>query len=206
MADYPDWVMKHKRKGTYINRVKDKYYLYAAHSERIHGTNKVRRVSDGYIGRITEKDGLIPTREKVSGDVVVYKYGLHMTALALSGLILKGLRREYREAANRVFVEGVLLAFEGNSDEEAISESYLTVIFPGIINQALNERHKTGVERCSRMVKDKFSKACGDDSLIASRLGKVYAVYINKKRFLSKMPDGVGEWLIKNDIDWEGLE
>ena len=51
MADYPDWVLKHKKPGTYINVVKGKYYLYAAHSERIKGTDKVRRVSDGYLGR-----------------------------------------------------------------------------------------------------------------------------------------------------------
>ena len=44
---YPDWVLKHKIKGTYINCVGDKYYLYAAHSERILGTKKVKRVSDG---------------------------------------------------------------------------------------------------------------------------------------------------------------
>ncbi|MBO6215432.1 MAG: hypothetical protein J6N76_07840, partial [Lachnospiraceae bacterium] len=62
-ADYPEWVMKYKKKGTYINKVGDKYYLYAAHSERIKGTNKVRRVSDGYLGRITEKDGLIPAKK-----------------------------------------------------------------------------------------------------------------------------------------------
>ena len=37
-ADYPDWVMKYKEKGTYINKVGDKYYLYAAHSERVKGT------------------------------------------------------------------------------------------------------------------------------------------------------------------------
>lgn len=32
---YPDWVLKHKKPGTYINKVGDKYYLYAAHSERV---------------------------------------------------------------------------------------------------------------------------------------------------------------------------
>ena len=68
-ADYPDWVMKYKKKGTYINRVGDKFYLYAAHSERIKGTDKVRRVSDGYIGRITEKEGLIKSGSTLKGSV-----------------------------------------------------------------------------------------------------------------------------------------
>lgn len=31
-ADYPEWVLKYKKKGTYINRAGDKYYLYATHS------------------------------------------------------------------------------------------------------------------------------------------------------------------------------
>lgn len=30
MADYPDWVLQHKKKGTYINHQNGKYYLYAA--------------------------------------------------------------------------------------------------------------------------------------------------------------------------------
>ena len=34
-ANYPDWVMKHKTKGRYINFIPpDKYYLYEAHSVR----------------------------------------------------------------------------------------------------------------------------------------------------------------------------
>ncbi len=74
MANYPDWVMKHKKKGTYINRSNDKYYLYAAHSERIKGTKKVKRISDGYLGRITEEDGLIPPKDNVSGNVEVFEY------------------------------------------------------------------------------------------------------------------------------------
>lgn len=51
---YPNWVLKHKKKGTYINKVGDKYYLYAAHSEHILGTaNKSRRICDGYLGNYT---------------------------------------------------------------------------------------------------------------------------------------------------------
>ena len=55
---YPEWVLKHKKKGTYVNCVKGRYYLYAAHSERIHGTKKVKRIFDGYLGRITDRMGL----------------------------------------------------------------------------------------------------------------------------------------------------
>ena len=63
-ADYPDWVLAHKNIGTYINKVGDKYYLYAAHSERIKGSGKVKYVCDGYLGRITKDDGFIPSKSK----------------------------------------------------------------------------------------------------------------------------------------------
>jgi hypothetical protein len=205
MADYPEWVMKHKKKGTYINYVKGKYYLYAAHSERIPGTNKVRRVSDGYIGRITEKDGLIPARDKVTGDVLVLRYGLHMTALAISDLVLKGLRREFHGASERILVSGILLAVEENDDEETFMDSYLSMVFPEVnISQALNEKQQTGVERCRRMVLDKLDAAFGGDRGIVAGLGRVYAVLVNKKEYISKVPPVINEWLKEKGIEWRG--
>jgi len=81
MSNYPDWVLKHKKKGTYINVQNGKHYLYAAHSERIPGTDKVRRVSDGYLGRITEEDGFIPAKKKLPDSVFVYEYGVSETIL-----------------------------------------------------------------------------------------------------------------------------
>jgi hypothetical protein len=194
--------MKHKKKGTYINRVKDKYYLYAAHSERIPGTNKVRRVSDGYIGRITEKDGLIPAREKVVGEVIVLKYGLHMTALVLSELILKGLRREFRGSAGTVLVAGILLATEKKAEEETFLGSYLSVAFPKVQTWKMNDKQQTGAERSSRMVSDKLATAFGSDSLIMEQLNRVYAVFVNNKMYLSRKPDGVDDWLKEKRIEW----
>lgn len=64
VADYPNWVLIHKKKGTYVNKVGDKYYLYAAHSERVKDSGKIRWNCDGYLGRITVKDGLIPAKNK----------------------------------------------------------------------------------------------------------------------------------------------
>ncbi len=80
-SDYPDWVLQHKKKGTYINKVGDKYYLYAAHSERVRETGKIRRVCDGYLGRITEKDGFIPAKDKLQG-AVIRTYLLLLTSTA----------------------------------------------------------------------------------------------------------------------------
>jgi len=205
MADYPDWVLKHKKKGTYVNCVNGKYYLYAAHSERVRGTKKVRRVSDGYIGRITEEDGLIEAKGRVDGDIYVYRYGLHMTALALADDILLGLRRsrDYRGCEEHILVIGILLATDKTAESGAYYSSYLCKAFPGVdTGKALTKKQQTGVERCTRMVADKLSGVIGGDAGMLEKLANVYMVVINNKQYLSKKPEAVDEWLIANNITW----
>ena len=67
----------------YVNKSGGRYYVYAAHSERIKGTGKVRRVSDGYLGRITEDEGFIPARSRVGETVYAYEYGLSHAILQI---------------------------------------------------------------------------------------------------------------------------
>lgn len=63
-ANYPEWVTRHLKTGQYVNKKGDSYYIYSAHSERREGISHPVRVSDGYLGRITEKDGFIPAKKK----------------------------------------------------------------------------------------------------------------------------------------------
>jgi hypothetical protein len=75
---YPDWVLEHKKKGMYVNKVnEDTYRIYRGHSERVKGTAKVRRVVDEYIGTITKDQGLIPTKAKIKGEVRSLSFGTY---------------------------------------------------------------------------------------------------------------------------------
>ena len=67
MANYPDWVMKYKKPGLYVNKSGDKYRLYKGHCEYRNG--KPVRVVDEYLGTITEADGLIPSKGNVKHEV-----------------------------------------------------------------------------------------------------------------------------------------
>ena len=204
MTDYPDWVMKHKAKGTYINCVKGKYYLYKAHSERVPGTKKVKRVFDGYIGRITEEDGLIPVRDKVKDEVVVYEYGLCMTMMTLCSDISRGLHREFRSAADRILISGLLTAAFGECSQEVYEWSYLSVKFPKLdMTKALTDKQRTGVTRCARMASDVMLKQFGDDrGAVFSRLSKIYMVKINGQFYRSKVNDDAKKLLLKYKVDW----
>ena len=207
MADYPDWMLKHKKKGTYINRVGDKFYLYAAHSERVPGTNKVRRVSDGYIGRITESEGLIPARDKVQGEVVVFEFGLCMTMLDLCGNVHTGLRREFRAAADWIFVAGILRVAYGDYSPESYHWSFLSVVFPGLdMLKKLTDKQHIGLERCERMIRELLRKRFGDNlSAVMARLSRICPVKVNGQLYSPTLSDELMEWLENLNMDWRDL-
>jgi len=154
MADYPDWVLKHKEKGTYVNVQNGKYYLYAAHSERVPGTDKVRRVSDGYLGRITEKDGFIPARRKLADPVYVYEYGLSETILSLCTKIRSRLNREFRANGDFVMAGGALLFMHGEIIPECFEASWLSKRLSGFgMRKKPTEKQRAGMGRAQRTSK-----------------------------------------------------
>ena len=59
---YPEWVQKHRRKGTTIKKVGNNYYLYKHSSKRVPG-KKYPVPVDTYIGRITQ-EGVVKSEIK----------------------------------------------------------------------------------------------------------------------------------------------
>jgi hypothetical protein len=62
-SSYPDWVLKHKTKGTNISCIGNKYYLYKVSSIWNRDKKRAQKITVGYIGRITE-DGIIQSKAK----------------------------------------------------------------------------------------------------------------------------------------------
>ena len=206
MADYPDWVLKHKKKGTYINHSNGRYYLYAAHSERVKGTNKVRRVCDGYIGRITEKDGLIPTKTRKAGSIRVYEYGLSKAIVLLSHKIYKGMKREFRANADFVMVSGILNAIYNCISQELYETSYLSTAFPGIdLSKKATEKQQSAIDRTSLMVMDKFKMKFGGEYQAAMNfLSLAHSVKSGDSPAYTVVPDVVKAFAAGFGIDLEG--
>lgn len=205
MADYPDWVLKHKKPGTYINVVKGKYYLYAAHSERIKGTDKVRRVSDGYLGRITEEDGLIPPKDKVDKPPVVLEYGLSTTILTVCEKIHKGLRRSFTKAGDLVMAASILSFMYGTYDGLLFKQSYLSKRFPTLdLDVPPTKAQAFGIERGRLMIQDTLKQHFGDDLPAAMLLFPlVYMVNINDRIYRSAEPEATRQLRLKYNLKWE---
>jgi hypothetical protein len=193
MVNYPEWVMKHKKKGTYINFVKGKYYLYAAHSKRIPGTKIVKRICDGYLGRITEKDGLIPPRDKVSGTVEVYEFGRSAAILSLCQNIHSGLKRNFKSNADSILVAAILSIIYGKYSSDLLQQSFLLIKFPEVdLEKKFTAKQETAIERSILMLRDTLSKTFKNDmDDVMIHLSTLHKVKINKRLYTSKMPDNV---------------
>ena len=62
---HPDWVLKYKEKGTCICCIRGYYYLYAYSTKWCPIKKRAKKVTGKCLGRITEKDGFIPSGTKV---------------------------------------------------------------------------------------------------------------------------------------------
>jgi len=164
-ADYPDWVMKHKTKGTYINFVKpDKYYLYAAHSVRDKQSGRIIRVCDGYIGRITEKDGLILSKKKrpaSDSSPLILEYGLSFIILRKTDRILSHFRDLYPENGTLIYVCAALVCIFSCFSEDLFRHSYLASAFPDL--EWNNPPSDAAVNSCREMIQDELDICFGDD-------------------------------------------
>jgi len=197
MAKYPDWVMEHKKKGTYINYKNGKYYLYAAHSERMPGTGKVKRVFDRHLGRITEEGGFIPSKKKLPDEIYVYEHGLSETILSLCAKVHSGLKREFRINADYVMAGGILLFMHGMVKQEFYESSWLSIRIPGLdMDKAPTDKQRTGMERTQRMIKDTLTNRFGESyDAAAALLPLVRAVRAGGETAIAAAPAGVTEFL-----------
>jgi hypothetical protein len=205
MTNYPEWVMKYKEKGTYINYVKGKYYLYAAHSERELGTKKVKRICDAYLGRITEENGLIPPKDKVEGVVTVLEYGLSALTLTVCKNIHSGLRKSFTKNGDFVMTASILSFIYGKYDDSLFKHSYLSIQFPTLdFKTPPTEAQISGIDRGSRMIKDTMLRTFGNDLHdVLIHFGYLFKVNINGNLYLSEESNEIQIFKQKYNIKWE---
>ena len=204
-ADYPEWVMQYKTKGTYINKVGDRYYLYAAHSVREKETGKIRRVSDGYIGRITEEDGLIRSKSRLKTDPVSMEIGLSYPILLITGNIRTGIKRRFPKHGDYVFSRGSLLYIYDTYSDELYSQSYLSVFFTGAESPSqVTDVHCTEIERCGRMIADVMNKKFSEDiGQVLKLFQHIRLIRIDDIYYLSGITSEIASLSEKYDIKWE---
>ena len=132
---YPDWVEKHRQKGTNISHINGRYYLYAVSSVWNKEKGRAQKITKGYLGRITE-GGLIPPRPKVNVEtpVTVKEYGASNALHTLGGDILSELCKVFPNHGELIFTIAALRVIEQcpfKRIEHFYKNSYLSEVFKG---------------------------------------------------------------------------
>jgi len=192
-ASYPLWVEKHLSKGIYVNKVGDCYYLYKAHSEKQPGVPYPVRVSDGYLGRVTEKDGLIPSKGTIR-DVVVFDFAIPFAVCQHTQKILSGLCKSY-EDGTLIYVCSVMDFIYNMHSQELYESSWLSMRYPKLRIPNSNSELNPSIERGCRMIKTETGKVFGEDwPLMKAYFTTIVLVRTNGRLYWPK-PTGKAETL-----------
>ena len=173
-AKYPEWVMAHVRPGQYVNKVNGRYYLYSAHSERREGVAHPVRVCDGYLGRITQDGGLVPSKKRdgssgrkkqgAAPESRAYDFGLPYAVDSCASRILDALRQSYRRNGTPIYACSILSFLHGMYSAELYGMSWLSLKYGGMrFPENPGTEYATGIERGTRMIGDVVEKHYGED-------------------------------------------
>ena len=112
---YPDWVLKHKQKGTEPRKIGNGYYLYKVTSVWDKKLKRSRKITGDYLGTIT-KEGLIPPKHKRVLEnykqITVKEYGITSYLRSLSEDIEKNLKKHYPYDYKELFMMSVFRLVE----------------------------------------------------------------------------------------------
>lgn len=191
------------QQSPYINKVGNNYYLYAAHSEHIPGTaNKSRRICDGYLGRITEKDGFIPKKEKPSP--IVLEYGLSCAIVSLCKHSFQRIADDYPDIYKDIIIRSILLFIYDQNTSRLQHLSYITSFMNSDFTP--DEQTEFLILRTSRMIKSILSKTFPDSQMFScflTEMMNIKILKINKDWVISKIDENTDQLLASLHIDFK---
>lgn len=128
---YPKWVLDQKAKGTNISCINGKYYLYAVSSVWNKEKGRAQKITNKYLGRITE-EGLIPPKVKIQRPISVKEYGACSVIMEMGTDILERLKMTFTEYADVIFTIALIRVIEHcpfKRIEHFYEHSYLSETF-----------------------------------------------------------------------------
>ena len=64
MKPHPQWAIAHKKPGTELRLIREKYYLYKVHSRWNPKKGRAQKITGQMLGRITQEEGLIQSKKR----------------------------------------------------------------------------------------------------------------------------------------------
>ena len=134
---HPDWVLKHKQKGTEIRNIKNNYYLYKVTSVWDKEKKRAKKITEKYLGTITP-EGLIKPKEEILKDslnkISVKEFGATNLLLDMNKAIQESLVEIYPDKWKELFVFSIFRLLYNSPIKNLqtyYTTSYLSEILPG---------------------------------------------------------------------------
>ena len=103
MSKYPDWVTKHKKKGTAIHKIGNNYYLYEVTSVWDSKLGRPRKITKKYLGVITP-EGLKEPKYRRSTPSTVKEYGASQLIIHQNREIIDSLKEIFPQWWEEIFI------------------------------------------------------------------------------------------------------
>lgn len=153
---HPEWVLKHKKKGTEVRKIGDNYYLYKVRSEWDREKKRPKKITEKYLGKITPEGLIKPKherREELAGNITVKEFGATSLILSISNDIIELLKQnfvEWREIAvfsiTRLLHQSPIKNVRDYYESSYISNVFKAKVSPKSVSRMLTDvgknRHK----------------------------------------------------------------
>ena len=100
---YPEWVLRHKKKGTAIHRIGNNYYLYEITSKWDPKIKRAKKITKGYLGKVT-KDGIKKPQYDKYRPSTVKEYGASSYLIEDNGKIIEKLKKYFPNYYKEIFI------------------------------------------------------------------------------------------------------
>lgn len=170
----PEWVRKHKTKGTQIVKIRNNFYLYKIKSVWNPEKRRAVKKNEKYLGRITEEGLKKPKYERVFDEikeVTVKEYGASRLINKIGADIKKDLKRIYPKNWESIFSFAVLRFFENSPIKNLgyhFAHSHLSELFPNakLSPKSVSELLDALGSRRDKVVEFMNSQKFGSENLI----------------------------------------
>lgn len=136
---YPEWVERYRGEGKEIKYIRGKYYLYERTTVWDKEKKQPRKISGQYLGRITEKEGLVAPKKRLHSEIAPEsipnkEYGASASLDQVGEKIKNNLKKYFPNEWENIWTMAILRLIHSQPFrriENSYQNSYLSVSYPG---------------------------------------------------------------------------
>lgn len=179
---HPDWVLKHKTKGTEIRKLGNYYYLYKIRSEYDKEKKRAKKITEKFLGKITEEGLIKPKHERIiesQKNISIKEFGASQFIAKESNDIIQNLKEVFPDTWKEIFTFAVFRFFSSSplkNVQDHYQSSYLSDIILGakVSPKTLgNMLHTMGQQRA--LIKKFLSKYIAQNECMAVDLTHIFS-------------------------------